>query len=111
VPLAHAGLAYRRAELVERRLGRRPGRPRALPPLSVQRDAQATGLRRLGSMALRGVTLLACVGRRRLTAAGTTLAGLDAGKAKRATARPPAERRRETWQESTLTSMAGAQQT
>jgi transposase len=42
----------------------------------VQRDDHATGLIRLLSMALRGLTLLEFVGRRRLAAEGTQLAGL-----------------------------------
>jgi len=77
----------------------------------VQRDDQATGLIRLLSIALRVLTLLEFVGRRRLTAEGTTLAGLYAGKAKRETARPTAERLLETFPEITLTIIAGAQQT
>jgi len=53
LPLAQAVLAYRRAYLVERSLGRLQGCPVSLTPMYVQRDAQATGLMRLLSIALR----------------------------------------------------------
>ena len=83
----------------------------SLTPMYVQRDDHDTGLIRLLSIALRVLTLLEFVGRRRLTAEGTTLAGLYAGNAKRDTARPTAERLLETFPEITLTIIAGAQQT
>jgi transposase len=111
LPLAQAVLAYRSEYLVERSLGRLKGRPLSLTPRYGQRDDHATGLLRLLSIALRVLTLLEFVGRRRLTAAGTTLAGLYAGNAQRETARPTAERLLETFQEITLTIIAGAQQT
>ena len=90
--LAQAVLAYRNAYLVERSLGRRKGRPLSLRPMYVQRDDHATGLIRLFSIALRVLTLVEVVVRRRLAAAGETLSGLYAGNAKRETARPTAER-------------------
>jgi transposase len=79
--------------------------------MSVQRDDQATGLRRLWSLALRVLTLLACVGRRRLAAEGTQRAGLSAGHAKRETARPTAERLLEGLHTITLTVLEEPQQT
>ena len=69
-------LAYRSAYLVERSFGRLKGCPLSLTPMYVQRDDHATGLMRLLSLALRVLTLLECVGRRRLAAEGTPLAGL-----------------------------------
>lgn len=66
--LEHAVLAYRRADLVERSLGRLKGRPLALTPRSGQRDDHATGLMRLLSMARRVLTLVECVVRRQLAA-------------------------------------------
>ena len=90
--LEQAVVAYRSAYLVERSLGRRKGRPLSLRPMYVQRDAHATGLMRLVSIALRVLTLVEFVVRRQLAAEGTTLAGLYAGNAKRETARPTAER-------------------
>jgi transposase len=77
----------------------------------VQRDDHATGLIRLLSIALRVLTLLEFVGRRRLAAEGTPLAGLYAGNAKRETARPTAERLLEAFQDLTLTIIKGPQQT
>lgn len=105
--LAQAVLAYRSEYLVERSLGRLTGRPLSLPPMYVQRDDHATGLMRLLSIALRGLTLVECVVRRQLAAEGATFAGLYAGNAKRETARPTAERLLEAFQEVTLTVVEG----
>ncbi len=111
VSLEQAVLAYRRAYLGERSLGRLKGRPLSLTPMSGQRDDHATGLIRLLSIALRVLTLLEFVGRRQLAAEGTKLAGLSAGNPKRATARPTAERLLEAFEDITLTSVKGPQQT
>jgi transposase len=108
--LAQAVLAYRSAYLGERSVGRLKGRPLSLTPMYVQRDDQATGLIRLLSIALRVLTLLACVGRRQLATDGARLAGLYAGNPKRETARPTAERLLEAFQEVTLTVIAGPHQ-
>lgn len=105
-----AVLAYRQEYQVERSLGRLKGRPLSLRPMYVQRDDHATGLIRLLSIALRVLTLLEFVVRRQLAAEGTTLSGLYAGNAKRATARPTAERLLEAFQEVTLTVIEGVQQ-
>ena len=109
--LAHAVLASRSAYLVERSVGRLKGRPLALTPMSVQRDDHATGLLRVVSMALRVLTLVEFVGRRRLAAEGSTLAELYAGNPKRETARPTAARLLEAFRDITLTIMEGPQQT
>ena len=74
--LAQAVVASRSAYLGERSVGRLTGRPLSLTPMSVQRDDHATGLMRLLSIAVRVLTLLECVVRRRLTAEGTPLHGL-----------------------------------
>jgi hypothetical protein len=76
----------------------------------VQRDDHATGLIRLLSIALRVLTLMEFVVRRRLAAEGATLAGLYAGNAKRETARPTAERLLEAFQEVTLMVVEGGHQ-
>jgi transposase len=109
--LAHAVLAYRSEYLVERSLGRLKGCPLSLTPMYVQRDDHATGLIRLLSIALRVLTLLEFVGRRRLAAEGAQLAGLYAGNPRRDTARPTAERLLEAFRDITLTIMEGPQQT
>src|SRR5437762_356390 len=109
--LEQAVLAYRNEYQVERSLGRLKGCPLSLTPMYVQRDDHATGLIRLLSLALRVLTLLEFVGRRRLAVEGTQLAGLYAGNAKRETARPTAERLLEAFQDITLTVIEGPQQT
>jgi transposase len=109
--LEQAVLAYRSEYLVERSLGRLKGRPLSLTPMYVQRDDHATGLIRLLSIALRVLTLLEFVGRRHLASEKREIAGLYAGNAKRATARPTAERLLEAFQELTLTVIKLPQQT
>jgi transposase len=107
--LEHAVLAYRSEYQVERSFGRLKGRPLSLTPMYVQRDDHATGLIRLLSIALRVLTLLEFVVRRQLAADGAALAGLYAGNARRATARPTAERLLEAFQDVTLTVVEGEQ--
>jgi transposase len=109
--LAQAVLAYRSEYLVERSFGRLKGRPLSLTPMYVQRDDHATGLIRLLAIALRVLTLLECVARRQLAAAGAKLAGLYAGNPRRETAHPTAERLLEAFQDITLTLIEGPQQT
>jgi transposase len=108
--LEQAVLASRSAYLGERSLGRLKGRPLSLPPMSMQRDDHATGLRRLLAIARRVLTLVEFVVRRQLAAEEATFAGLSAGNAKRKTARPTAERLREALQEVTRTVVAGGHQ-
>jgi transposase len=109
--LAPAVLAYRSEDQGERSCGRRNGQPLSLTPMYVQRDDQATGRIRLLSIALRVLTLLACVGRRQLATEGAQLAGLYAGNPRRETDRPTAERLLEAFQDITLTLRKGPQQT
>jgi transposase len=109
--LAQAVLAYRSEYQVERSLGRLQGRPLSLTPMDVQRDDHATGLIRLLSIALRVLTLLELVGRRRLAAEGAKVAGLYAGHPRRETDRPTAERLLEAFEDITLTIIEGPQQT
>ncbi len=74
--LEPAVLASRRAERVERSVGRLPGRPRSLTPMDGPREDHATGRVRLWSIAWRVWTRLAGVGRRPLATEGATRAGL-----------------------------------
>jgi transposase len=90
--LAQAVLAYREEYLVERGMGRLKGQPLSLTPMYVERDDHATGLIRLLVIALRVLTVLEFVVRRRLAQDKESLAGLYAGNPKRATAQPTAER-------------------
>jgi transposase len=108
--LAQAVLAYRNEYQVERSFGRLKGRPLSLTPMYVQRDDHATGLIRLLSIALRVLTLVEFVGRRQLSAEGTTLAGLYAGNPRRATVRPTAEHLLEAFEDITLTIVKGPEQ-
>jgi transposase len=101
--LGQAVLAYRNEDRIERDMGRLKGRPLSLAPMSLERDDHATGLSRLLSSGLRGLTLLECVVRQRLAAAQTRWVGLSAGNPKRTTAGPTAERLLESFQAWTLT--------
>src|SRR5207248_3862591 len=91
--------------------GRLKGHPLSLSPMYVERDDHATGLVRLLSIALRVLTRLQFVGRRRLAQDGAALAGLYAGNPKRATTHPTTERLLEAFQELTLTIVVEPQQT
>jgi transposase len=103
LPLAQAVLAYRSQYLVERGCGRLKGRPLSVTPMYLERDDHATGLIRLLSIALRILTSLEFLVRRRLAQEGTELAGLYAGNPTRSTARPTAERILEAFEHITLT--------
>lgn len=104
LPLDRAVLAYRDEYLVERSFGRLKGQPLSLTPMYLTRDDHATGLIRLLSLALRGLTLLEGVVRRRLADPLTPpLTGYYAGNPTRATRRPTAERLLAVFQELTLT--------
>jgi transposase len=100
--LAQVVLAYREEYLVERSLGRLKGQPLSLSPMYVERDDHATGLIRLLAIALRVLTLLEFVVRRRLAHEGESLAGLYAGNPKRATSHPTTERLLEAFRGITL---------
>jgi transposase len=89
--LAQAVLAYRQEYLVEHGFGRLKGKPLSLSPMYLQDDDRATGLIRLLTIGLRGLTLLEFVVRRGLAQTQQQLTGLYAGNPKRATARPSAE--------------------
>lgn len=102
-PVAQAVLAYRDQYLVERGCGRLKGHPLSVTPMYLARDDHATGLIRLLSIALRILTLLEFLVRRRLAQEKAELAGLYAGQPQRATARPTAERILETFEHITLT--------
>jgi transposase len=102
LPPAQLVLAYREEYLVERSLGRLKGQPLSLVPMYVERDDHATGLIRLLAIALRVLTLLEFVVRRRLAQDGDVLWGLHAGNPKRATARPTTERLLEAFRGITL---------
>jgi len=67
-------------------------RPLGIRPLFVQRDDQIVGLTRLLTLGLRVLTLMETQVRRRLAEAKETLAGLNVGQPRQATAEPTATR-------------------
>ena len=101
--LEQAVWAYREQYYAEQGFGRLKGQPLSLSPMYLARDDHASGLIRLLSIALRVLTLLQFVVRRRLTQEQATLTGLYAGQPKRATTRPTAERLLDAFQDITLT--------
>jgi transposase len=101
--LEQAVAAYREEYIVERSLGRLKGQPLSLRPMYLERDDHATGLVRLLSIGLRGVTLLESVARRHLAEEGKSVAGLYAGQPTRRTMRPTTERLLAAFGELTLT--------
>jgi len=100
--LQEAVLAYRHESLVEQAMGRLKGHPLSLTPMYRERDDHATGLIRLLSIGLRGLTRLEFGVRRRLATVKTTLGGLSVGNPTRAMAHPTAERLLEAFQGLTL---------
>lgn len=82
---------YRDAYLHEYGYSRLKGRPLALSPMYLQTDAQMTGLIRLLSLALRVLTLIEFVVRRRLAQEGASLQGIYAGNPQRKTQTPRTE--------------------
>jgi len=90
--LAQAVHEYRQEYHVERGFGRLKGAPLSIAPLFVQRDDQVVGLTHLLSLALRVLTLMEGVVRRRLHQQETTLVGLFKENPRKATSTPTAER-------------------
>jgi transposase len=101
--LEQAVEAYRDEYRVERCFERLKGHPLSLAPLYVQRDDHRIGLVRLLTIALRVLTLLEGVVRKKLQEQKREIAGLYAGNPKRRTNQPTAERLLEAFGEVTLT--------
>ncbi len=101
--LAEAVWAYRGAARIERDFRRLKGHPLGIRPLYVRREDHAKGMVRLLTLALRLLTVVEHVVRRRLHVAGETLSGLYAGNPKRQTARPTTERLLKAFRGITLT--------
>jgi transposase len=83
--------AYRGQYRIEDDWSRLKGRPLGLTPMYLQKEGRMQGLVYLLSVALRVLTLLEWVARRRLDHEGEKLQGVYAGQPKRQTARPSAE--------------------
>jgi transposase len=90
--LSQLVLAYRSEYLIEHDFGRLKGQPLSLRPLYLSSPDRLKGLLRLLTIGLRVLILLEFEVRQKLAARGDKLAGLYAGQATRATARPTAEK-------------------
>jgi transposase len=97
--------AYREAPLHEHNFSRLKNRPLGLRPFYVHRQDHMLGLVRLLSLALRLLTLVEFVVRRKLQQQATTLTGLYEGNPNRSTDRPTTERLLRAFQPITLTSV------
>lgn len=107
LPATDVVAVYRDQYLVERGFGRLKGRPLGLSPLYLQKEAHVVGLIRLLTLALRVLCLVEFAARRRLAAAGESLAGLYAGQPRRAAARPTSEMLLGAFQEVNLVALPG----
>lgn len=85
-------LTYRDEWIAERSFHRLKGVPLSLSPFFVQKEDQVQGLVHLLSLAIRILTLIEFVVRRRLQSRGEVLTGLDEGNPKKSTQRPTAEK-------------------
>jgi transposase len=96
---------YRQEYHVERSFGCLKGSPLSIAPLFVQRDDQVAGLTHLLSLALRVLTLMEFVVRRRLKQQGMVLVGLYKESPRKATSTPTAERLLQAFVPMTLTTV------
>jgi transposase len=103
--LEQAVQEYRQEYHVERGFGRLKGAPLSIAPLFVQRDDQVVGLTHLLSLALRVLTLMEFVVRRRLKQQGTVLVGLSKESLRKTTSTPTAERLLQAFVPMTLTTV------
>jgi len=101
--LAQAVLTYRGAWSIERDFHRPKGVPLSLNPLFIKRDDQVTGLTNLLSIAVRLLTLIEFVPRRKLKQNQGKLAGLIENKPKKGIDNPTTERLLKQFDEITLT--------
>jgi len=89
--LSKAVDVYRDAYLHEHGYSRLKGKPLSLTPMYLHKDDQITGLVRLLSLALRVLTLIEFVVRKRLAEEGSYLKGVYAGNRNRKTKTPRTE--------------------
>jgi len=101
--LAQAVLTYREEWLIEHGFHRLKGAPLSLDPLFVKRDDQVVGLINLLSMAVRFLTLLEFVVRRKLKQNQEKLTGLIENNPKKGIDNPTTERLLKTFDNVTLT--------
>lgn len=96
-------LTYRDEWIIERGFHRLKGVPLSLNPLFVKRDDQVTGLTNLLSIAVRLLTLIEFVVRRKLKQTGEKLTGLIENNPKKGIDNPTTERLLKEFDEITLT--------
>ena len=101
--LEQAVLTYRDAWLIEHGFHRLKGAPLSLDPLFVKRDDQVVGLINLLSMAVRFLTLIELVVRRKLKQNQEKLTGLIENNPKKGIDNPTTERLLKTFDNVTLT--------
>jgi transposase len=101
--LAQAVLAYRDEWLIERGFHRLKGVPLSLDPLFVKRDDQVVGLTNLLSLAVRLLTLIEFVVRRKLKQSQEKLTGLIENNPKKGIDNPTTERLLKVFDNFTLT--------
>jgi transposase len=101
--LAQAVLTYRDEWIIEHGFHRLKGVPLSLNPLFVKNDDQVVGLTNLLSIAVRILTLIEFVVRRKLTQNQEKLTGLIGNNPKKAIANPTTERLLKTFREINLT--------
>jgi transposase len=101
-------LASRAQSVVARGLGRLTGPALAVRPLLLRKATRVVGLRHVLVIALRVLTLIACVVRRQRKDTGAELGGLSCGHPQRATARPTSDRLLEAFAGVPLTWVEGA---
>jgi transposase len=101
--LEQAVLTYRDEWIIERGFHRLKGVPLSLDPLFVKRDDQVTGLTNLLSIAVRLLTLIEFVVRRKLKQTGEKLTGLIENNPKKGIDNPTTERLLKEFDEITLT--------
>lgn len=101
--LSKAVEVYRDAYLHEHGYSRLKGKPLSLTPMYLQKDDQIIGLVRLLSLALRVLTLIEFVARKKLAEEGSPLKGVYAGNKNRKTKTPRTETLLEVFKGITLT--------
>lgn len=101
--LEQAVLTYRNEWIIEHGFHRLKGVPLSLNPLFVKNDDQVVGLTNLLSIAVRMLTLIEFVVRRKLTQNQEKLAGLIENNPKKGIDNPTAERLLKTFREINLT--------
>ncbi len=101
--LEQAVLTYREEWLIERGFHRLKGVPLSLSPFSVKRDDQVVGLTNLLSLAVRLMTLIEFVVRRKLKQNQEKLAGLIENNPKKGIDNPTTERLLKMFDNITLT--------